>query len=113
MIEQPAGWEEHLEIVVILVMCLEGVVGREVMCLVGKPWHTVLLSLIKPGRMLKTLCRNENVVTELQAVKEEGSIPLENAGTGAWHNPPPCPSSWPGMSSIRNLKSVYFLFSYF
>ena len=98
---------------VILVMCLEGVVGREVMCLVGKPWHTVLLSLIKPGRMLKTLCRNENVVTELQAVKEEGSIPLENAGTDAWHNPPPRPSSWPGMSSIRNLKSVYFLCSYF
>ena len=52
---------------VTLVMCLEGVVGREVMCLVGKPWHTVLLSLIKPGRMLKTLCRNENVIEELQA----------------------------------------------
>lgn len=37
MIEQPAGWEEHLEPVVTLVMCLDGVVGREVMCLVGEP----------------------------------------------------------------------------
>jgi hypothetical protein len=37
MIEYPAGWEEHL------VMCLEGVVGREVMCLVGDPWHTAIL----------------------------------------------------------------------
>ena len=37
MIEQPAGWEEYL------LMCLEGVVGREVMCLVGDPWHTAIL----------------------------------------------------------------------
>ena len=44
MIEQPAGWEEHLQTVVILVMCLEGVVGREVMCLVGKPWHSLTQS---------------------------------------------------------------------
>jgi hypothetical protein len=28
------------------VMCLEGVVGREVMCLVGEPWHTVLAILL-------------------------------------------------------------------
>lgn len=46
MIEQPAGWEEHLEPVVTLVMCLDGVVGREVMCLVGEPWHTVLAILL-------------------------------------------------------------------
>jgi len=46
MMEQPAGWEELLETVVILVMCLVGVVGREVMCLVGEPWHTVLAILL-------------------------------------------------------------------
>jgi hypothetical protein len=31
MIEQPAGWEVYL------LMCLVGVVGWEVMCLVGEP----------------------------------------------------------------------------
>jgi len=36
MTQQPAGWEEHLDPVVRLVMCLRGELGMVVMCLDGE-----------------------------------------------------------------------------
>lgn len=42
--EQPAGREEHLEPVVTLVMCVERVAGREVMCRLNHI-HSCLLKM--------------------------------------------------------------------